>query len=216
MQRPPTAAELSQVVAAGLGPGLSASAVTDPGVRARLIGIGWRGFQVEGDTPATNMESVRLMRIGKAEMAANPDGIPLGGPMVEAMHALGLITQKALADPRSFATDSGRDMWRKMIEATPAFFVLKSADNSRATQIAAGRALARAQLTATALGLSMHPWSMTLQEFPQMADLYRETQALLGASPEAPVQMLVRVGRAKAAPPAPRWPLATHLLPARG
>ncbi|WP_309643784.1 hypothetical protein, partial [Phenylobacterium sp.] len=112
----------------------------------------------------------------------------------------------------SFASKSGEDIWRKMIEATPAFLWIKSADNSRATQIAAGRAYARAQLTATKLGLSMQPWSMSLQEFPEMAPLYAATQARFGATPAAPVQMLVRLGRAKPAGPSPRRGLAEHIL----
>ena len=211
LDRPPTAGELAKVVAAAGGPGLAASAVTDGTLRARLIDVGWRGYDIEMRTEATHMESVRLMRIGRAEIAANPDGIPLSGPMIEAMKAAGLLTRESLADPGSTASKSGFDMWEKMLRGTPAFFVLKSADNGRAAQIAAGRAFARAHLAATALGLSMHPWSMSLQEFPQMAGPYRETQALLGASPDAPVQMLVRVGRAKAAEPAPRWPLSTHI-----
>jgi len=211
LDRLPTPDELSKVVTAATGPGLTASAVTDPGLRAKLIDVGWRGYEIEMHTQATHVESVRLMRIGRAEMAANPDGIPLSGPMIEAMSAVGLLTRESLADPSSAASKSGFDTWEKMLRNTPAFFVLRSADNSRATQVAAGRAFARAHLAATGLGFSMQPWSMTLQEFPQMAGPYRETQALLGASPDAPVQMLVRIGRAQAAEPAPRWPLATHV-----
>ena len=42
------------------------------------------------------MESVRLLRIGAAEMAANPDGIALQGPFIEAMKAAGVATHQAL------------------------------------------------------------------------------------------------------------------------
>ena len=66
-------------------------------------------------------------------------------------------------------------------------------------------------LPATSRGLSTQPWSKPLQEFPEMAGLYRETQGLFGATPEAPLQMLARIGRAKPPAPAPRWPLATHI-----
>jgi hypothetical protein len=52
---------------------------------------------------------------------------------------------------------------------------------------------------------------MTLQEFPQMAALYAETQTALGASPTAPLQMLVRIGRAKPGPQSPRRGLAEHI-----
>ena len=105
---------------------------------------------------------------------------------VEAMKAAGIISHAALADPNSMASKSGLKMWQDMLQGTPAFFVIAGADNTRATQIAAGRAYARAQLTATSLGLSMHPWSMALQEFPEMAEPYRATQAELGGTPMRP------------------------------
>lgn len=211
MDAPPTADELAAVIAAAKGPGLAAGAVTEAGARARLIDLGWRAWMVEAETPATHMESVRLIRIGAAEVAQHRDGISLDGPMMEGLKAVGLMSRENLADPASFASKTGADMWREMLTGTPAFFWLKGADNSRVTQIAAGRAYARAQLAATALGLSMHPWSMALQEFPQMAKLYAATQTELGATPQAPLQMLVRIGRAKPAGPAPRRGLAAHI-----
>ena len=122
-----------------------------------------------------------------------------------------MLTPKALADPDSFGAKSNDKGVRKALEATPAFFWIRGADNTRATQIAAGRAYARAQLTATQFGLCFQPWSMTLQEFPEMAELYAATQAQLGATPAGPLQMLVRLGRAKFAPPAPRRGLAEHI-----
>lgn len=106
-----------------------------------------------------------------------------------------------------------RDLRRRALASTPAFVWLKGPNNSRATQIAAGRAYARQQLTATALGLSIQPWSMTLQEYPEIAELYGVTQTALGATPAAPLQMLFRTGRATAASPSPRRGLAEHIHP---
>lgn len=210
LAKPPSAAELAQVVAAAPPP-LVAAAVTDAAGVARLVDIGARGFAREMTTAAAAQESARLTRIGRAEIARHRDGISLQGPFLEGMAAVGILTREAMGDPKSFATRSAIDMFGKMIAATPSFVWLKGPDNSRATQIACGRAYARMHLTATALGLSMQPWSMTLQEFPQMAELYRETQAALGADPRAPLQMLVRVGRAKPAAPSPRRGLAQHI-----
>jgi hypothetical protein len=102
-------------------------------------------------------------------------------------------------------------MWKAMADTSPAFVWIKSADNSRATQIAAGRAYARANLAAAAAGLSIHPWSMALQEYSEMADLYAEQQEILAASAAAPVQMLMRIGYAEAIAPAPRRGLEAHI-----
>jgi len=54
---------------------------------------------------------------------------------------------------------------------------------------------------------------MTLQEYPEMAELYSVTQTALGAKPAAPLQTLFRIGRATAASPSPRRGLAEHIRP---
>ena len=182
------------VLAAASGDGLVAGETRDPALRDRLADLCWKAWEIETGTPRTHMESVNLMRIGRAEVAANPDGIDLSGGMMEVLAGAGLMTRKALADPGSFASRSGADMYRKMILATPGFLWIRSAAADRPAQLAAGRAYARAQLAAAAQGLVLHPWSMALQEFPEMAGPYREIQDILGAGPGAPVQMLVRMG----------------------
>ncbi len=205
LQERPSDAAVQSVLAAAAGPGLVAGESREPGLRDALIEACQRGWEMESRTPRTHMESVRLMRIGKAEVARNPDGIDLSGGMMEVLAATGVMTRETLADPNSTASRSGHDMYRKMILATPGFFWIRSETADRAVQLSAGRAYARAQLAAAAQGLALHPWSMTLQEFPEMAELYRQTQALLGAGPDSPVQMLARMGKARRpSGPAPR------------
>jgi hypothetical protein len=53
------------------------------------------------------------------------------------------------------------------IAATPAFFWMTTEDNARTTQLLAGRAFVRAQLAATAQGLSMHLLQQALQGYPE-------------------------------------------------
>lgn len=210
LEQPPTPAELGKVTAAAPAP-LQSGAISKPADLARTIDIGQRGFAREMTTRATALESANLTRIGAKEIALHRDGISLQGPLFEVLGATGVMSREAMADPDSYATKSAIDMFGKTLKATPAFVWLKGPDNSRTTQIAAGRAYARMNLTATSLGLSIQPWSMTLQEFPEMAALYAETQSALGAVPGAPLQMLVRIGRAKPGPLSPRRGLAEHI-----
>ena len=210
LAQPPGAADLAQVTSVAPAP-LTAGTISATSDVARAIDIGARGFALEMKTPKTSLESANLTRIGAAEIARHRDGIALQGAFIEGMAAIGLLSRNAMADPNSFATKSAIDMFGKTIKATPAFVWIKGPDNSRATQIAAGRAYARLNLTATALGLSIQPWSMTLQEFPEMAGLYQETQTALGATPDAPLQMLARIGRANPGPMSPRRGLTEHI-----
>jgi hypothetical protein len=62
-----------------------------------------------------------------------------------------------------------------------------------------------------ALGLGMHPMSQSLQEYAEVAPMYRQVHTLLGATGTQRVQMLARVGYGPATGPTPRWPLETHL-----
>jgi hypothetical protein len=209
----PADAAVQAVLAAAAGPGLVAGETREPGLRDSLADICWKAWEIESGTPRTHMESVRLMRLGKAEVVRNPDGIDLSGGMMEVLARTGVMTREALADPDSFASRSGKDMYRKMVEATPGFLWIRTETGDRLAQLAAGRAYARAQLAASAQGLVLHPWSMALQEFAEMAGPYQQVQALLGARPDAPVQMLARMGAVrKPSDPSPRRRLDDLIL----
>jgi hypothetical protein len=211
--RIPAAADLEAIAAAGAAPGLTSGWTNAAEETQSLRDLVWRGWSLEMQTPAALAESVEVMRLGKAEIARHRDGIAMDFPMIEPLKAVGFISRKALLDPASGASQQGRTMWKALADSAPGFVWIVSADNSRSTQIAAGRAYARTQLAATEKGLSMHPWSMTLQEYPEMAALYAETLDRFAARQAAPVQMLSRVGYAPEVAPSPRRGLEAHLVP---
>lgn len=174
----------------------------------------WRAHEVEMTTPAKLQESVDLMRIGKAEIEANPDGIDLGGPMLGAMAGLGLLDRESLADPSSMAFESGMDMYRELTGTAMAHIWLTTPGNSRREQLAAGRDWLRINLAAARLGIAVQPFSQALQEYDEMAALYREVHDRL-APDGGTVQMLGRLGYGPEIGPSPRWP-AQHALRTAG
>ena len=165
---------------------------------------------LEIKTPRTHHESVQLTRIGRAEIEANPDGISLGGPMMDTLGLLGILTREAAEDPESRAFETTLQIFRDTFTATPAFFWIATHDNRRVDQIAVGRSWVRVHLAATGLGLAMQPVSQSLQEYPEMAS-HRETVHELLAQPGETIQMLGRVGYGPPQSPSPRWPLETRL-----
>jgi lambda repressor-like predicted transcriptional regulator len=171
-----------------------------------------RAVTVEMQLPRTHRESVDLMRIGAREVDANPDGIDLDGPMIEALSATAMLTRDSLADPTTEAFRSGETMMAETYGSAPAFLWINTPGNSRQEQLVAGRRYVRMNLAATAAGLSMHPMSQSLQEYPEMAPILAGVHALLAPGGER-VQMLARIGHGAAVPPAPRWPLEAKLLP---
>jgi hypothetical protein len=183
-----------------------------PDLLARHRRIALDAFRIELVTPRTMMESLRVMRVGPAEIAEHRDGISLNKLMPRAMVAIGLFdrTKAPAADDAAITTQLAD--FQTNLNSTNAFFWLSTTNNTRATQVNAGRAYVRAQLAATALGLSMHPLSQALQEYPEQASEYRKIHNLVGASARAEtVQMWTRLGYGPAVEHSPRRGLAAHL-----
>ncbi|MEM6464949.1 MAG: twin-arginine translocation pathway signal protein [Pseudomonadota bacterium] len=192
-------------------PNMAVFASDEAPVVAALKDLTWQAWVVEAETPHTYKESVDLMRIGKAEINAQPDGIDMGGALFEILSLLGQFDREVLLDTSSTAYQQGFAIYKDMLAATPAYVWLTSPGNSRVDQIAAGRSWLRVNLTTTALGLSLHPVSQCLQEYPEMAPHYATAHSLL-AQPGETVQMLGRVGYGPEVPITPRWPVEAKLI----
>ncbi|HVY85564.1 MAG TPA: hypothetical protein VG943_10555 [Caulobacterales bacterium] len=189
-------------------PLLSALATNETAQVARLRDLVWRGFDREMHTRGALAETYGWLRFGRAEVARHRDGLAIEGPLIPPMRALGFFDRDDMIDPNSTANKTAADDWRRKAETAPAFAWLMSVNDAPATRLEAGMAYARMNLTATAQGLAMHPWSQVLQEYAEMADLYAETRAMLNAGNRT-VQMLVRVGYAAPVAPSARRDPAT-------
>lgn len=188
-----------------------ADVIFDPGKVAELRQLTLDAWNVEANLPRTLKESVDLFRIGKAEINANPDGIDLGGPFLESLALVGILTRESQLDSTSSGFAEGVKMYSAMLIATPAYATIKTNANTRDDQIDAGARWLRLNLMTTSLGLSLHPVSQALQEFPEMAAHYDTAHKLL-AKPGETVQMLGRLGYGPATGRSPRWPLEAKLL----
>lgn len=193
---------LAQLEAAGSVHGALARTAGGGDRVARLRRITWQGHEMESMTHRTMKESVDVMRIGRAEVERNPDGLVLEGPMMEFARATGMVTREALLDPSSDAFRMGLEQWADKAASAHAYAWLINDGATRTDELNAGRAYARLTLEAARLGLAIHPWSQTLQEYPEMSGLYREVHDLIGEGRR--LQMLVRVGYADPVIAAPR------------
>ena len=197
---------------------------------ARIAKSAWT---IELTTPRLVMESVKLLRVGSAEIDQHRDGITMDSLMLVALDKVGLLDRSKAPAPDSSITRRQIAGFEASIDSTPGFFWLTSDGNSRREQVEAGIAYARAQLRATAHGMVMHPASQCLQEYAEMRELRRDIHRELGAiGPDGTmpahassttgagnagrtVQMLCRIGYLPdgvAMPgPAPRRGLDAHL-----
>ena len=194
-QRPLAAAHSRALLGVDLH-GLRVSIVDEPARVQRLRSIAIAGSELEMNTPRTHKESIDVVRIGSAEIAAHRDGISIKGPMIWMLRQLGEMTPDKAMTPGTMAWNSGRDYVLAGYASAPAFGWLASRDNDRATQVAAGRAWVRLQLAATALGVSLQPHSQTLQEYPEMEALRAAMRAETGVAGDETLQMFFRLGYA--------------------
>jgi nitroreductase len=160
-------------------------------------------------TEGPMMESVRVLRVGTAEIDAHRDGISIVNPLLVTIDRLGLFDRTKMPAADSQAVKAQIADFDAITEATPAYLWIITEGNSRQQQVEAGSAYVRVNLAGAAIGLSMHPNQQALQEFPEVAEQHAAIHALLGASsPGNTVQMLARLGRVRIeegpVPPSPR------------
>ncbi|MCA3454410.1 MAG: twin-arginine translocation pathway signal protein [Rhodobacter sp.] len=176
----------------------------------------WRAFtrealRIEIVTPPKYKESVDLFRIGRNEVDANPDGIDFTGPMFEVMAATGLFTRESAFDTSSPAYQAGMDAVFANADTAMGHVWLVSQGNSRPEQLATGADWLRVNLAATSAGVAFHPLSQALQEYPEMAELFRQVHEKL-APDGGTVQMLARIGYGPVVNNSPRWPLGAKIV----
>ncbi|MEM8794772.1 MAG: twin-arginine translocation pathway signal protein [Pseudomonadota bacterium] len=193
------------------GDGVVSGFTNDPKRVDRLRRLTHDALVVEVETPHTFKESVDLFRIGRKEIEANPDGIDFSGPMFEGLAMAGLFTRESALDPTSSGYAQGKAAVLENADTAMAHGWIVTKNNNRVDQLNAGRDWLRMNLVASKLGLGTQPLSQALQEFQEMAGLYKEVHEML--APEGgTVQMLARFGYGKAIPPSPRWPYESRLL----
>lgn len=209
--RPIDADLLSRVEAATVE-GVEVSTTADTGLLEELITLAVDAWSVEWSTQRTRGESVEVSRIGRAAVDANPYGLAMDDRMSSSLGRIGLMTPEALDDPESMIYRESFAFYERACRSVSAFVWSTTPTNSRIAQLEAGRAWVRVQLAANAVGLSFHPLSQALQEFPEMAEHYRRAHELLARKDGETVQMLARLGFGTPIGPAPREALESKLI----
>lgn len=207
-ERVPDARVLAQLASAAQRPGITLHGTNEADKVQRLRELAIAGYRVEFTNAATWAENADLWRVGASAVAADPSGIAVTGTVPWLARQLGLLDPETRRKSDGVAARSAISRSVDGAANTHAWIWLASADNTRRTQIEAGRAYMRTDLVATQLGLALHPNSQVLQEFDAMATLYEQFHVEVGVAQPARVQMFVRLGYAERPDPAPRRHLA--------
>jgi hypothetical protein len=164
-----------------------------------LLAIFDRAQTLECQTRHVWEESRVWSRFSERERAEKRDGMSL--PQVGIVGPTLRLREWYLkhGDIRRWNSKTSINAFLKGIRAGLAsaegLLLLKTATNTQQDWIRAGRAYVRASLAAARLGLQMHPYSQVLQEFPEMAELQRQFNDLMGVTGEEKIQMAVRLGK---------------------
>ena len=164
------------------------------------------------NTPRTHKESIDVVRIGAAEIAAHRDGISLTGPMIWALRQAGEMTPAKAMTPGTMAWNGGRDYVLAGYASARAFGWIASADNARATQIAAGRAFVRLQLARDGAGRRPPAAQPDPAGVSRDGGAARDHARETGVADGATLQMFFRLGYAGDPGPSPRRALSSFVI----
>lgn len=199
---PITVGQAAALADAVRDPAVTFGWTAEPAQLTKLRNLAAAAWRVEVGTDRTYQESVDVMRITADEIRQHRDGIALHGPFFWWMNATGVFNRETAMDP--FGRSQAMAMIDPQVAGTTSFAWLVTADNTRETQLASGRAYVRSGLASAGMGLAQHPLSQALQEFPEMVGPYQEVKNILSVSQTSTVQMLYRVGTAARGELAPR------------
>ena len=197
---------------AGSLEGVEVHATADAALVDELRALTMDAWRIEWDTPRTRRESIEVMHIGKAEVDAKPYGLSIDDRISSTIGLLGMMSPEALDDSESSAYKESYKFYERACASAMAYVWSTTPTGSRRAQLEAGRAWVRTHLIANELGLSFHPLSQVLQEFPEMAEHYKRVHEILSRNAGDTVQMLARLGYAPNVGPAPRETLESRLI----
>ena len=183
----------------------------DPAKVEDLRSKAWDALYTEMTTYHTAKESIDLMRIGRAEIEANPDGIDLSGAFIEGLYTIGMLPREGMLDPGSQVFSQQIPYMKAPFDTAMAFMWQTSRQNRRVDQITAGRDYVRLNLAATREGVSMQPFSQALQEFEEMRPHHTLMRSTLGIAEGETLQMFARLGYGPDIEASPRWPYETRI-----
>jgi hypothetical protein len=175
--------------------------IDQPAEMRPLLDVFYKAMEIEVTTPHLYEETRIWFRFNENQRRALRDGLSMGQAGIDGIKrrliewSLRNGNPKQWFSPRSIGPVL--KTYRAGIDSAMGLVLLKTETNDQLNWLEAGRSFARAQLTLTEFGLTSHPYSQVLQEYPEMADLQAEFNDLMGIREPAKIQMAVRVGRAK-------------------
>lgn len=155
-----------------------------------------KSAEIEADVSRVMEESSAIFRASEYQKNRYRYGFSVEGQGASGfkMHVLqGMLTVFPSLNSGEAATRNFISYASASVHSTPAYAMIVTQDNSRASQVESGMLYSRLVLTGHTLGLVMQPLSQVLEEYPEMDGPYIEFKQAY-APDGGTVQMLFRVG----------------------
>jgi hypothetical protein len=206
--RPLAAGVAERLVAAGTGDGLRLRVIDAPDQKARLAALARDAMAVEVAGRDRDEELAQWFRFSDREVEQKRDGFGLGHSgrvgIAKWFAETFIISRGDAKKPKGNFSQQSVALLSDQARSASAFGLLVSGRNTRRDQVLAGRRYARVQLTATSIGLRIHPLSQILQEYPDMTTLQKEFKKATAVADSETAQMFFRIGHAPATLHTPR------------
>ena len=165
-----------------------------------LLDIFYKAMEIECRSRERYEETRLWFRFNEKQRAEKRDGLSVPQIGVEGLRKRFLEWYLNNGNPSRWHSTRSINSYlssvKTGIESSQGLVLLKTQTNNQLDWIRSGRAYARVGLAAVKLGLYLHPYSQVLQEYPEMKELQREFNGLVGIKGEEKIQMAVRIGRA--------------------
>jgi hypothetical protein len=210
-ETPLTADQFAGFRTAQIDPRLRLTISDDAAVKDELSEIMIEAMRTETASKSRDAETIAMFRFNDEERSRYRDGFGVAQSGMDGFK--GWVAESFFLSRDDIEKDSTAfgekavDLTTEHAQSAAAFGWISTASNTRLDQVVTGRAYERLNLTATALGIAMHPMSQVLQEYPDMHDLQKRFLAYLDIPDGHTVQMLFRLGIAEPVEHSPRRPV---------
>lgn len=169
----------------------------EPEKTAAIKKLALQAMDIETNVHRINALNSTLVRVNEYQKNQFRYGFALdsqgtSGPMLHVMQSL--LTIAPMLNSEQSSRDLVMKNTRAALDATPAYLIIATKDNSRTSQVKSGMLYSRILLTARTMGFVMQPLSQCLEEYPEMKDVYQQAYAALADKGET-LQMLTRIGK---------------------
>jgi hypothetical protein len=211
------AAEMAEIRASAGTDRFAWRIVTGERQRRTIAEICREAMAIETSNPDRNHETANWFRFSDRELRGKRDGFGIAQNGAEGLKKwiaeTFVLSRERAMDPKGAFAQGAVSQTEEQADSAPLFAALISTTNTRLDQLLIGRAYSRVDLTAARLGLKIQPFSQVLEEYPEMAALQKRVKQALRVPDRHTVQMLFRLGHAKASPHTPRRDVSALIRP---